>query len=295
MLRRTKERMMSSRAILTARSLRPLLGAALAAVLSGCIALPTPNDPSRAVTRESAAIDLAALYDHPQPLARPVVVLGGYRTLGLHAAPLVSKIRRATSNQSDDFLYLSYPLTTDFDQLADYVVSEVEKKWPSADPDQTVPVDVVGVSMGGLVARWAALPPAERVRGKEDSPAPGYKRLNIVRLFTFSSPHRGALLADKVQIDPASRDMCSGSPFLDVLDERRAAHPFDLVCYAQEGDRIVGATRSAPPGEDPIWCEGTILFSHMSAVENPIFVTDVCRRLRGETPLVTPHGPPARD
>jgi hypothetical protein len=281
--------------ILPARHLGPFVGAALTYLLTGCIALPSPNDPARAVTRDSAATDLAALYNDPRPLARPVVVLGGYRTLGIHAAPLVAKLRRGTSNKSDDFLYLYYPLTTNFDQLADYVVAEVEKKWPSADPKQTVPVDVVGVSMGGLVARWAALPPLERVRNKEDSPAQGAKRLNIVRLFTFSSPHRGAILAEKVHIDPAARDMCSGSPFLDVLDERRSAHPYELVCYAQEGDNIVGATRAAPPGEDPIWSEGTILFSHISAVENPIFVTDICKRLRGEKPLVTPHGPPAKD
>lgn len=276
------------------RLVLPLVSAALVLWGSGCIALPTPGAHAP-VTRESAATDLTELYQQQRPLARPVVVLGGYRTLGMHAAPLVSKLRRATSGKNDDFLYLFYPLDTNFDDIAAYVVREVENRWPSADAAQTVPVDVVGVSMGGLVARWAALPPPERVRSAQASPAPGAKRLNIVRLFTFSSPHRGALMAERVHIDPAARDMCAGSAFLDTLDEQRSAHPYELVCYAQLDDLIVGATRAAPPGEDPIWSEGTLLFSHISSVENPIFVTDVAKRLRGEKPLVSPHGPPPRD
>src|SRR5262245_33732280 len=111
-----------------------LIGAAL--VLSGCIALPTPGAHSP-VTRESAATDLTELYAQQRPLARPVVVLGGYRTLGMHAAPLVSKLRRATSGKDEDFLYLYYPLNTDLDDIAAYVVREVDKRWPSADPQQT--------------------------------------------------------------------------------------------------------------------------------------------------------------
>ena len=89
--------------------------------------------------------------------------------------------------------------------------------------------------------------------------------------------------------------MIAGSGFLDTLDERRSAHPYEIVSYVQTGDGIVGATRASPPGEDPIWTEGTVLFSHISVVENPVFVTDVARRLRGEGPLVVPQGPVPRD
>ncbi len=280
---------------------RPLLAAACCLSLGaslglvGCIALPSTPAPAHPVTRATAVTDLNELYKDHRPLARPVVVLGGYRTLGIHAASLVTKLKHATSGKDQDFLYLYYPLDTNFDEIADYVVREVDKKWPSADPEQTVPVDVVGVSMGGLVARWAALPPSERIRSEDDAPAIGAKRLNIVRLFTFSTPHRGAVMAEKVHIDAAASDMCAGSAFLDTLDDRRSAHPYELVCYAQVGDGIVGATRAAPPGEDPIWSEGTVLFSHISVVENPIFVTDVAKRLRGEPPLVLPHGPPDHD
>jgi pimeloyl-ACP methyl ester carboxylesterase len=264
-------------------------------VLTGCIALPASSEQAREVTRESAATDLAGLYNHQRPLVRPVVVLSGYRTLGIHAAALVVTLRKATSGKDEDFLFLSYPLETDLDHLADYVVRQVDKKWPSADDRQTVPVDVVGVSMGGVLARWAALPPDQRRRDVTDAAAPGAKRLNIVRLFTFSSPHQGALMSEALPIDPAARDMRRGSAFLDALDEGRSAHPYELVCYAQTGDNIVGATRTAPPGEDPIWTDGTVLFSHFSVVENPIFLADAAKRLRGETPLVTPHGPPPHD
>ena len=116
----------------------------------------------------------------------------------------MSKLKHATSGKDADFLYLYYPLDTDFDEIADYVVREVEKKWPSGDEAQTVPVDVVGVSMGGLVARWAALAPGRADTGDGRTAGGGCtKRLNIVRLFTFSSPHRGAVMAETVHIDPA--------------------------------------------------------------------------------------------
>src|ERR1051325_10533415 len=148
---------MSPRCAILPVRLCAVAGVVFCAAIGGCIALPSPSAPAPAVTRESAAAELSALYNRPKPLSRPVVVLSGYRTLGIHAAPLLAKVRHATSGYDQDFLLLAYPLNTDFDQLADYVVREVEKKWPGDDPKQTVPVDVVGVSMGGLVGRWAAL------------------------------------------------------------------------------------------------------------------------------------------
>lgn len=71
--------------------------------------------------------------------------------------------------------------------------------------------------------------------------------------------------------------------------------PCPDIPYAQLGDEIVGATRSAPPNQVPIWTRGTLLFSHWSITENPLILADLARSLRDEPPLLTPGPPPPRD
>src|SRR6185369_10092730 len=116
---------------------------------------------------------------------------------------------------------ISYTFGTRFDTLARTVIERVEATWPSDNPEETVEVDVVGVSMGGLVARWAALPPADRFReGAAHNPGATGKRLRIRNLYTLGTPHRGAILANLIAPDPIARDMRAGSGFLRTLDAR---------------------------------------------------------------------------
>ncbi len=271
----------------------PIIGLAVGSLLTGCIARSDKGPAGSAVTRTAAAAALETYADRNVPLRRPVVVLSGYHTLPIHAAPLASDIARSTSGRREDVLMVSYPLAVSIDDAVESVIEEVEERWPSADPAATVEVDVVGISMGGIVARWAALPPARRVRDDQPAAAGGAKRLRVARLFTFASPHRGARLAQSLAIDAAAVDLKPGSSLLRTLD--LADRSYELVCYAHTGDLIVGATRTAPPGMHPIWTQGTLLFSHFSVVTNPIFVQDTVRRLRDEPPLVMPTDPPPRD
>ncbi len=276
-----------------------LVCAALAVVLAalaGCIPVETTN-PAITITPLDASAELTRLEHSTRPLARPVVILNGYHTPSTHIWALSANLARATSGNASDILEISYPFTSNFECLAREVVDEVNERWPSSDPDQTVEVDVVGVSMGGLVARWAALPPERRVRCGQppESPPPTGRRLKIAHLFTLASPHRGANMAEYIRIDDAAADMRPGSAFLQTLDETLPSAEYELVCYAQQRDVTVGATRAAPPGREPIWTGGTILLSHMTIVENTIFLADIARRLRGEPPLVQPAGPPEKD
>jgi len=104
------------------------------------------------------------------------------------------------------------PLESDFDQIAAYVVSEVDKKWPSADPSRRCRWMWwacrwgAGGALGGAAAGGAGAGQGRFAGG-------GDQALNIVRLFTFSSPHRGALMAERVHIDAAACDMCAGRRF----------------------------------------------------------------------------------
>jgi hypothetical protein len=263
----------------------------------GCIPITQRGPAGSEVTRVSAAQELTRLSNDPIPLKRPIVVLSGYHTLAMHAAPLAAKVTKATSGKSEDVLLISYPTSSDIDDITQSVINQVEQRWPSSCPNCTVEVDVIGVSMGGIIARWAALPPAHRTRCGEPPcvPQPGSKRLNVARLFTYASPHRGAHLATTLALDSAAVDLKPGSPLLTALDQAPNARAFELTCYAHTGDLIVGATRTAPPGMNPIWTEGTVMFSHMAVVHNPIFIADTARRLRGEAPLVEPTQSPPRN
>lgn len=148
--------------------------------------------------------------------------------------------------------------------------------------------------MGGLVARLAALAPEAREPFGIPTELP---RLNIARLFTLATPHRGASLAGIVALDAAARDMKPGSPFLRDLD---AAEPdprlYEMVCYARLRDAWVGATNTAPPGTNPIWVPTPARnLAHLTVSRDRRILLDIARRLRGEPPLALEPSPPPRN
>jgi hypothetical protein len=245
-------------------------------------------------TSAEAKASLKRMGAHNKPLARPVVVLNGYHGFPTMANRIARKLRSATSGQPDHFLAVSYFFGTNIDAMTDQVIREVEAKWPCEDPEQTIEVDVVAISMGGVIARWAALAPDGRVRkGKAAKAFETRKRLRINRLLTLGTPHRGAVLAEWIRLDSAALDMRAGSGLLATLDEHWDRRDYELVCYAQMRDMICGATRCAPVGCVPIWTSGTLVFSHLDLPDNPIFLADIARRLRGEVPYLVPReGPP---
>jgi hypothetical protein len=119
----------------------------------------------------------------------------------------------------------------------------------------------------------------------------------MARLFTISTPHRGADLADlpalfgRLQLDMRER-----SDFLARLNRRNDAGTeqgrYELVPYTRLGDGVVGSHNTAPPGHTPLWVPNLPLEpSHLAGFTDPRIVADIARRLRGEPPLAT--GPPA--
>lgn len=271
----------------------------VALACAGCVHLSEPGH-GGPVTLASAREELKRLEHSPVPVRRPIVVLSGYHTPSMHASPLAAKLVKATSGREQDVLLVSYPGLFNIDEVAQAAVEEVERRWPCEDADKTIEVDVVGVSMGGIIARWAALPPSERVRaGTAEKPEATLntagKRLNVVRLFTYASPHRGATLAKHLAIDDAAKDLKPGSDLLATLDAAWERRGYEITCYAHTRDTIVGATNTAPPGVNPIWTDGTLAFSHFAVVSNPMFISDTARRLRGEEPLLQAAEAPPRD
>ncbi len=244
--------------------------------------------------KETAYAELVRLAKNPARPPRPIVILNGFRSPALFANSLRSDIAAATSD--DDVLLIAYPLSGDIDGAAREAVRLISERWPGAKPDETAPVDVVGISMGGLVARWAALAPGVRRdlgRGLSMEHDTGdFPRLHVARLFTFATPHQGANLAG-IGMSRAARDMKPDSPFLKALNA--AKRDYELVCYTYTGDSMVGARHAAPPGMIPIWNDGPALMTHFATHLDPVFIADLIRRLRGEPALVEPTTPPPSD
>ncbi len=246
--------------------------AALAAAAAGC-ASDRPLNPSFPLTHAAAQAALRQMSGDPLPLQRPVVVAGGLHDPGLVASGIARKLRKITAGGSRIITASFFGFSNgSFDECRDRLIARVEESFPSGDADQTTEVDVIGYSMGGLVARHAA-------RRRRD----GGKRLRIRHLFTISAPHRGARLAGLPTLDRRQIDMRRGSAFLAGLDADLARADFEIYPYTRLSDLIVGAQNTAPPGQEPWWvANGLLSASHLGAGHDPRILADIARRLRGE-------------
>lgn len=220
-------------------------------------------------------------------LERPVVILSGYRAVPSMAHRVRDRLCSMTTKNHDDFYSVAYTFRGDIIEMVDLSVDRISDRFGTNGADETIEVDVVAISMGGLVARVAAEDPVLHDRDG--------RRLRINRLFTLATPHRGANLAKYIRPDQAAEDVRPGSAFLEDLNSRTNERDYELVCYGQTRDGWVGAKNTAPPGMEPYWTGGTLMWSHFNAPSNPWFLADIARRLRGEEPIALETGAPPRD
>ncbi len=268
----------------------PTRAALLALALLALVLLPAcgytagPKNELFEITRADARGEFARMRANPVELKRPVVILNGYRGPGYAVQPFLRRMAALTSADRRDWHAVNYTEVGSIERAAEIAANAVDARWPSGDPDETIEVDVIGISMGGLVAREAALPPEARGRGG--------KRLRIARLYTIGTPHRGATMAERLAIVNPGLQMTPGSAYLASLDEALAEADYELIAYAQLNDTWVGDQNTAPPGHDPIWAPGTPILSHFRMTGNRLIVADIARRLRGESPLAEPSPVP---
>ncbi|MHC4908235.1 MAG: esterase/lipase family protein [Planctomycetota bacterium] len=252
-----------------------LLAVALAA--GGCTNLTGPTDAS---PMSSADIrdEMTRMKAEPAELERPVAIIDGWLNLG-GAAVIERELLLLTGADDDEFVRHSYALIfSSLESNARRTIELIEENWPSDDPEWTTEVDVVGYSMGGIIARVGALPPAEG--------QPPRKRLRIRRLFTIASPHRGVgPWLGWAMIDQMSwaASLYAGS-YRAWLDEGLRDAEYELLCYGQGNDWVVGSNY-APPGYGSIRAGGQFVFSHITAYGNHRHLADIAARLRGEEPL----------
>jgi len=226
-------------------------------------------------------------------LDRPIVVLAGWRSPPTVANWLAWRLAALTSGRLGDVLALSYTLHGDIERIARLVHQRVVGEFGTGvieDGSDGAPnsVDIVGVSMGGLIARRLAAWGVDADDGSKG-------RLRAVRIFTLATPHRGAELARWIRPDAASRAMRPGSAWLAALDKALVDREWSMVCYAHLNDRMVGATRTAPPGMVQLWTRGVRVFSHYATTQDRLILVDLARRLRGEPGLGEGGSVPPRD
>jgi pimeloyl-ACP methyl ester carboxylesterase len=171
---------------------------------------------------------------------------------------------------------VSFFTCLDLAACRDRLLRAVDRAFPGEDPTWTTEVDVIAQSMGGLVARYAALPPPEETG----------RRLRIARLFTISTPHRGARLAWLPTLHPLHRSMRPGSPVLQELQSACPQTRYELYPYVGYHDLVVGREHAAPEGRTAWWVDtGPPGLAHLGAMVDPRILADIARRLRGEEPF----------
>lgn len=245
--------------------------------LAACAPL-TARNPSFDLSSSEAKTALRTMRENPLELQRPVLYIGGFLDPGFAEWLTVPFYQRFFTNKS--FIAgQSFTLFDTFDSCRAKVIAKVSESWPSDDPTQTVPVDVVAFSMGGLIARYAAMPTTVDA---------GLPRLNIVRLFTIATPHRGADLAALGSLTALARDMRADSAFLQKLDTEWSASDYPLISYVRLTDWIVGAPNTSIVGSKPWWVSARPFeMAHVQAPLDARIRADILRQLRYEQPWTT--------
>lgn len=243
----------------------------LLVVAVGCTG---PSNPAFDLTEPQARQHLRQMQGHPVALERPVVIVGPFLDPGISTAWLKHRVQRALGPGAR-VIGQSFTLFDGWDRCAEKTVDAVGEAFPHHDAGFTTEVDVIAFSMGGLVARHAAAPRSD-----------GSRRLKIARLFTISTPHQGAKLAELPAINQQMRGMRSGSDFLTALGKREAQtndDDYPVFAYTRYWDETVSSSNAVPAGSLPLWVPNPVLFGpHPFSFNDPRFIADICRRLRSE-------------
>jgi len=224
----------------------------------------------------------AELRDNPVSLRRPVVVITGLWDPGVGDADIAATLAQLTSGRPDDFIRFQPGVPQNFDESIIELTELINERLNDGRPALVTPeVDVVALSMGGLVARHATIPSVRWIT------------LDAARVFTLASPHTGARFAEDWHwLDPIIADMAPGSDYLAWLD-RNDPRDYRLFPYAVTNDPVVGKEYAAPSDweQDPLWVRGRFHSSHQFIHRDEILLTDIALRLRGETPLFVDAAP----
>ncbi len=256
--------------------------AMLLVMMSGCVR-ERPHNPAFMLTTQDATLALEEMSEAKLPLERPVIVLAGFGDPGLAAAEIATRLRRTTTNP-ELISSVAFFFEPTIDSARDATIRHALNRYAAGDPERlaSMEFDLVGFSMGGLVARLTAM-----------ENEPGLPPLSVRRVWTIGTPHRGAKAAVLPSFDRKVLAMRSGSEFLRRLDRGLEDATYELVCYTRLGDGMVGEENASPSGHPLIWMPNEpYRFAHLGAGADARILADIARRLRNEVPYADPRGAP---
>lgn len=259
--------------------LRRLFDRAIGVMIALCVGCAStyPN-PSFPIDSKEARTRLDELKKSKKQLERPLLVLGGFLDPGIGPATYRKVLGQYVEG---DIITMSFANQSSFEACRERVISGVDQKFPTVDPDQTIEVDVLGESMGGLVAMFSAL----------DDPELG-RRLRIRNLYTISSPLRGAKLAQRSPFlfNSMQKNMKPGSPLYQKIESSRI--DYQIFSYTRLNDDIVGEEFASAADHGVWWVDNPHGEpAHVGAMLDRRILLDVILRLRNEKPVT--KWPPA--
>ncbi len=222
-------------------------------------------NPSFSCSIAEASRALEDVQNEPRPFERPVVIVAGASEPGFAVARTGGVFRYMTTD-AEQVAVVPFFAERSFDEARERLVATVVERFGMGARGETVEVDVVGIGVGGLVARDAAIA------------RPGEPRLNMHALYTISTPHRGGGVAGG---GAWASDVRPGSAFLRSLDRQYDPSDYEMFGYARLEDRSVDALSAAPPNGNLWWLPAPPLeFSHVSSHRDPRILADIARRMR---------------
>lgn len=242
------------------------------AVLAGCGSAYVYREAGVPQTTKAAEQALLEMARDPKPLRRGLLVIHGWRDSARRWGNLVYWLERCMTNADHT--------VTVFDYSGDQSISDLtrelfERYGVSGE------VDVVGHSMGGLIAREAARLGLVRIR----------------RLFSMASPHAGSYLARYGPWFRQLREMTPGSGFLRRLNSDPRSRDFHIVTYWMEGDFLLTQDSSQSIGDAHFVLSRSrkplFRYTHNQLVMDKRVIHDILCRLRNEsyTPDCKPYCP----
>lgn len=215
-----------------------------------------------------ARTQLKALAVQEVKLRRPVVILAGLGDVGLHAGRCRGELRKYID--SGEIVVVTFFGIDDLRRCAVKVIQRTHTSFEGSVEGETAEVDVIGISMGGVVARLAA--------EDEGVLKLAGRRLKVRRLYTMASPLQGAKLAALPALSRVHTQLRKDSEVIVGLN--RQEPPYEVVSYARRGDGVVGEANAALPGREALVVDAPgIEGAHWGVITDPRVVLDLVRRL----------------
>jgi len=235
------------------------------------------TNPSFDLSVEDAWAALEEMAANPKTPTRPVLITGGWQGKGFDSIKTYQLAEQALGKEN--LVVVTYDGINKFSGARTRTIEAVAALGDPAKPGYTPEVDVIGVSMGGIVARDAACPP----RPQEDDP----RRLKIHTLYGISVPHRGVRLGVIGFYDSMAKEMFKNSETNGRIKSYFKPGEYEIQDYGRLGDPWVGVDNATLPGHFIRWLPNTTFGDAHLGFQDPRIVADILRRLRGEEPFST--------